>query len=365
MARQPLPAGPAGLGPQGVIDDDRRFAGSRFSDVRDALFAQPYSPVWGAAGGPPLPVHPATLRSVARGLFPGGRPWGLLQAAARTVDSEAELRWGPDGKGFRRLLHPNGVCLTGRWEITEPNPYTGHFRQGSRGLVIARYSSCCTETRRGHSRSLALVARLWPTTDPAHAEPLRAASIITQEDLGGQRTDFLNDAELRNAPDNHPWRRGAGLPILLLTGLALMRADRQPTIRQMYEVAELGKPPGEPTRAPEFFRLVVDERQPRIAGEALDYRDEVLAQIYDPGDPAPKRELVFHVEVSDQGTTKNVLGLVETRDIRDWRRIGRVVFTEAAVSYNGDFVFHVHHPTWREDRNDPATGVRAGGRKVR
>jgi hypothetical protein len=364
MAQQPLPAGPAGLGPQGVTDEDRRFAGSRFSEVRDALFAKPYYSVWGAAGEAPLPVHPGTLRNVARGLLPLGRPWGLLQAAARTVDSEAELRWGSDGKGFRRLLHPSGVCLTGRWEVTEPTPYTGYFRQGSRGLLIARYSTCCTETRRGHSRSLALVARLYPTTDPGHAEPLRAASIITQEDLGGERTDFINDAELRSAPDNHTWRRGAGLPILLLTGLALMRADRQPSIRQLYEVAELGTPFGEPTRSPEFFRLVVDEHQPRIEGAGLDFRDEVLGQIYDRGDPAPKRELVFHVEVSDEGTTRN-LRLVETRDIRNWRRIGRMVFTEAAASYNGDFVFHVHHPTWRHDRNDPATAVRVGGRKVR
>jgi len=118
------------------------------------------------------------------------------------------------------------------------------------------------------------------------------------------------------------------------------------------------------TRSPEFFRLIVDEHQPRIAGEGLDFRDEVLAQIYDRGDAAPKRELVFHLEVSDEGTTRN-LRLVETRDIRNWRRIGRMVFTAAAASYNGDFVFHVHHPTWRHDRNDPATAVRVGGRKVR
>jgi hypothetical protein len=143
-----------------------------------------------------------------------------------------------------------------------------------------------------------------------------------------------------------------------------MRADRQPSIRQLYEVAELGTPFGEPTRAPEFFRFLVDEHQPRIAGEGLDLRDEVLGQIYDRGDPVPKRELVFHVEVSDEGTTRN-LRLVETRTIRNWRRIGRMVFTEAAASYTGDFVFHVHHPTWRHDRNDAATAVRVGGRKVR
>jgi hypothetical protein len=28
------------------------------------------------------------------------------------------------------------------------------------------------------------------------------------------------------------------------------------------------------------------------------------------------------------------------------------------ASYNGDFVIHFSHPTWRDDRNDPATATR-------
>ena len=43
------------------------------------------------------------------------------QAAQRAIDSSADLRWGIDGRGFRRLLHPNGICLTGMWKISSPN----------------------------------------------------------------------------------------------------------------------------------------------------------------------------------------------------------------------------------------------------
>jgi len=32
--------------------------------------------------------------------------------------------------------------------------------------------------------------------------------------------------------------------------------------------------------------------------------------------------------------------------------------------YNGDFVIHFNHPTWRQDRNDPATATRINGTKV-
>jgi hypothetical protein len=67
------------------------------------------------------------------------------QATERAVDSAADLRWGPDRKGFRRLVHPNGICLTGLWQITEDTGYSGYFRNGSRALIVGRYSTCCRE----------------------------------------------------------------------------------------------------------------------------------------------------------------------------------------------------------------------------
>jgi hypothetical protein len=229
---------------------------------------------------------------------------------------------------------------------------------------VGRYSTCCTETRRGHTRSLSLVARLFPTTNPNHAEPLRAASFITQQDIGGDYADYINDAELRNAPNTTLWRRGAGMPILAITGAVLSYVDKKPSIRQLYEIAELGKSASEPTRAPTFMRLLVAPEQPRIQGEALDFRDEVMAQIYDKGDPRPKRALKFHVEVSDEGTTAGP-SFRERRTFRNWRHIGNITFDRAVISYNGDFVIHFHHPTWRENQNDPSTATRIGERKVR
>jgi hypothetical protein len=44
--------------------------------------------------------------------------------------------------------------------------------------------------------------------------------------------------------------------------------------------------------------------------------------------------------------------------VRNWKRIGRLVFEEAVVSYNGDFVLHYPHPPWRNDRNDPRSVAR-------
>jgi hypothetical protein len=354
---------PGFFGTEQVTDEDRAYRGSRFSEVRDAIFANPYQRVWGGAGEPPLPVYNVNLPGVLRGILPFGPPHFFAQAVARAVDARSDLRWGLDRKGFRRIIHPNGICLTGLWEISEQTPYSGYFQRASRALVVGRYSTCCKETRRGHERSLSLVGKLFPTTDPSHSEPLRTANFITQEDIGGDRTDYINDAELRNAPNTTSWRRGFGVPVLLVEAIFFGKIDKEPTQRQLYQIAELGKPAGDPTRAPAFMRLLVDPAQPRIAGEALDFRDEIMAQIFDRGDPVAKRTLTFHIEVTDDGATRGP-NFLQRRSFANWKRIGRLTFDNAVASYNGDFVIHFTHPTWRGDRNDPSTATRVNERKV-
>jgi hypothetical protein len=210
---------------------------------------------------------------------------------------------------------------------------------------------------------LALVGKLFPTTDENHPQPLRTATFFTQQDIAGEHTDYINDAELRNAPDVHAWRRGRGVPILLLTGIVFQRVDKEPAQRQLYQIAELGKPANEPTRSPKYMRLLIAPDQPRIAGDALDFRDEVMAQIFDSADVTPKRSLTFNIEVTDEGAAHGP-GISQHVAFSNWRRIGNLVFDNAVVSYNGDFVIHFNHPTWRSDRNDPSTATRVNERKV-
>jgi hypothetical protein len=352
------------VGFEQFADEDRMYSGSRFRDVVDALFANPYQKVWGREGEPPLPIQEQTIRSVFGGLITIGRPPRFEHASARSLDSAADLRWGQDRKGFTRFLHPTGVCLVGRWRITEESPYSGYFRKGSEALVVARYSSGGGGNLRGRIRSLALVGKLFPTTDPDHPTPLRTANFITQQDIGGELTESINVAELRNAPNVTVFRRGPAGTLLIKVASVFRRVDQQPTIRQIYPIAELGKPAGEPTRAPMFMRLLVAPEQPVIPGEELDVRDEVMAQIFDRGDPVPKRTLTFLIEVTDDGKTRGTPFRVR-RTFENWRRIGKMVFDNAVVSYNGDCVIHFTHPTWRQDRNDPTTATRINGIKVR
>src|SRR5205814_1590727 len=89
-----------------------------------------------------------------------------------------------------------------------------------------------TETRRGRMRSLAMVGRVYPTTDPNHPDPLPTANFITQQDIAGEKVKDINQAVLRNAPNTTLPRRRLGAPVLMATGLALKIAETQPTIRQ-------------------------------------------------------------------------------------------------------------------------------------
>jgi hypothetical protein len=50
--------------------------------------------------------------------------------------------------------------------------------------------------------------------------------------------------------------------------------------------------------------------------------------------------------------------------VSGWQRIGKLVFDNAVASYNGDFVLHFNHPTWREDPDAPGTATRVDGRRV-
>ena len=340
------------IGEQGEVLEDRQYTGSTFKEVQDAVMAEPYyGNTWGEPGQKPLPFYPTTFETVAQGFYSLSKRFLFMDAAARTIASHADLRWGgPEKNGVRRLVHPNGICLSGIWEINEDTSYTGFFSKGAKGLVIGRYSSGLA-ARRGGARTLSIVGKLFPTTNPT--EKHRTASFITQEDLGGTFSPGIHDALLRNAPSITPLNRGFGLGTLLLTAFAFMRVDVRNTIRQLYEIAELGKPPGTPTRCPQYMQLRIISDKIGGDDETADFRDEVLTQIYDRGNPRRQRDLVFQIEVSDTG---EVRGLLNKRLVgADWKPIGTITFDKAAASYNGDFVIHFHHPKWRSDRNDPAS----------
>ena len=352
-------------GKQEVTSDDAKA--SSFAEIDAALFDPTrngqYYRTWRGPGDPALPIYKQTFTSLTRGLIVRfWRDFAMLSAAKRTLRSRGDLRWGPDGKGFRRLVHGMGICLKGRWEI-DPDwagaAYTGYFAPGKVGRVIARYSLGGNDPRNGRFRSLGLVGKIFPEHDYAEGITGRA-NFITQEDLGGAFTNSVLEVDLTNSPPVTLLKRGYGLFSFLVVILALLRADKQPAERQLYEVAELGEPPGALTSCPRFMRLKLVDAKPEPQPNELDFRDEILGLMYERDSSQRKNNLVFAIEVSDEGRRT---WLMRVKD-QKWSRIGTLTFTEAVASYNGDFVIHFHHPVWRTDRNDPRSVARSDLRKA-
>src|ERR1700676_4597985 len=67
------------------VDEDRSYHGSRFSEVRDAVFSRPYQETWDGVGR--MPTYKVTLSKFLRGILPFGGPYVFRQATARAVDS--------------------------------------------------------------------------------------------------------------------------------------------------------------------------------------------------------------------------------------------------------------------------------------
>jgi hypothetical protein len=206
--------------------------------------------------------------------------------------------------------------------------------------------------------------KIYPTTDPNHPTPLIPASVIAQEDLGGMHTQYVNDAELRGQPSVHAYRRGIYVLVMIRAGLYFLPLDKVGDVRQFHEVAELGKPATVQTRCPEHVMLKMAAGQRRIEGHNIDFRDEIYAHLFNPGDEQPSGSMDFDIFVAERGRRSGFPGLRKVT-VTDWQRVGTLRFSEAICSYNGDHVIHFHHPGWRDNKNDPTTAIRQGERRVR
>ena len=58
------------FGAQELNKEDLAYSGSRFAEVREAIFANPYKKIWGREGEPALPWYDTTLRHVLTHVWP-------------------------------------------------------------------------------------------------------------------------------------------------------------------------------------------------------------------------------------------------------------------------------------------------------
>jgi len=283
------------------------YVGARVSDVWTEIKSNPYKTL------------PQEKVSVSKFFS-----WGvnlLERSAKRTIADESDVL-----PRFDKLVHPNGICLKGTWNMTEPSRYTGYFAQGKQGVVIARSSTALSGTTRSSYRGFGMAVKIFPTNNPAHTTALKTANFFVIDDLGG--TDIANylDAQMTNEP-NTSIRFSSILiaPIAAAATAAFTAADKNPGIRQLYPVAELGLAPGQTAIAPKYIKIVGAPYERRQ--DKSEFREELYVRLYG-------GYLDFDVLVAESSAGP-------------FQRIGYLEFTDSVASDSCDHRVHFHHPKFR------------------
>lgn len=295
------------------------YRGSRFSDVWDAAKENPYAT---------LPEEKVTLGSFYHFLTDK-----LQQSSERTLSSHEDVI-----PYFQKLLHPNAICLAGTWNITEENPYTGYFRRDSKGLIILRASAALSQIHRGEKRAFGIAGKIFPTDNADHMERLKTANFFVIDNLGGTYTPNFLDSALTNDITNIAFgvenigQTGILAAALKAFGFAEKVVGKVLTVRQLYEIAQLGETAGSATNTPKYIKI---QGQPGPRTEFSDFRDDL--RIENNGGA-----LRFDISVSADGS----LGKEKS-----WAKIGYIELTEDALAEGCDHRVHFHHPEWHNDLN--------------
>lgn len=298
-------------------------AGSSFNEVRDVIM-NPHPVATDADALAEISVYQSgklpqyqvtTERFVSHGVNL------LKEAAIKTVTDRVDYYPRID-----KLIHSNGICFTGEWKITESNPYSGYFKAGSNGLMIARTSVATSNTRAGEKRGFGFAGKLFPTNDPD--QTVETANFFTVDVLTGTVVDHFQDTALTNEPPvGFEWSL---LDMLFKLSKALSAADKSPTFRPLYEISEAGLTPQEVAKTPHWIMIRPSPNNHRV--DEIDFRDELNISKHHP------KGLEMEIHVSD--STKDP-------QAKDWSKIGQIHLTESVVSYGCDRQLHFHHPKLR------------------
>ena len=288
------------------------YVGSNFNDVWDTISADIYE------NRPTVKV--STSKFLVKGID------RLSKAAKRTISSREDLL-----PVFDKLLHPNGTCLKGSWNITESTPYTGYYATGAEGLIIARASVALSDTTQKKYRGFGMAGKIYPTSSELHNGNLKTGNFFVIDDLAGTKEKYYTRAAMTNKPETSVRFSMVGmLGLLIKAGKALGSADSEPGVRQLYEVSELGMEDTSGSITPKWMMILGDSE--RVSKK--DFRDELNVDNY-------QGALRFGIYVSDRSSKP------KKRKSSGWKKIGFIEYNESASSYSCDHRLHFHHPKFR------------------
>lgn len=286
---------------------DEKYQGSTFKEVRDQVFSDPYESL------PKLPVTKITV-------FRMFKPFkNLLKAAAkRTMREEGDIL-----PHFNKLIHSNGVGYSGTWNVTEDNPYTGLFKQGTKVLMVARASCILTETTKGAHRGFGFAGKIFPTSDPN--EKVKTANLLLLNSFVGTPDRYFSDVEISNNPViGFGWNLAKYFGVLATTLFSFPWADSHLTYRSLYQLARVGVDEDEIVKSPTW--LMVKARDNRLQ-DFDDFRREIVVENRNDG------RFILDVFTSESTNKKD----------RQWQPLGYIDLDESIMSESTDHRLHFHH----------------------
>ncbi|MBC7711946.1 MAG: hypothetical protein H7177_01305 [Rhizobacter sp.] len=306
-----------------LLATTQAFAASSFNDVRNVVFGE--NPVTTSS----TVINEMKLYEqnrlphyeVTSDKFIMGGINRLLDRATRTLKETDDYY-----PRLEKLVHSNGACFTGTWNITEATPYSGYFKKDTTGLFIGRASTALSETERGDARGFGFAGKIFPTLDK-EAVVSTANFFLVDVLMGTQRNRFM-DSGLTNNPS-------LGFrPSVLKLALKIMKVfkavDSDPTYRQVYPISEMGLVAGEKVKTPKFMMIKTDKSS--VRNDDTDFRDELNIRKNHPNG------IKFNILVNDES---------KDQEASQWKKIGFIQLDESTVSYGCDRRLHFAHPKFK------------------
>jgi len=279
-----------------------------FKDVWNLIKSDPYKK---------LPQREVSYFKLSKGE-------GIEHSSWRTLNDQSDIL-----APFKKLAHPNGICFRGVWKIDETNDYDGYFKKGSEALVIARASTAMSNTKSGATRAFGFAAKLFPTMDETLQNREPSANVFLIEDLGGTDAKHFLDVSLTNEPSvSFTLEAVLNTAYGLKVAHSFAQADKNPAIRQLYEVSSLAESKEKKVNTPKWLKIV-SSSQKRV--DAVDFREELTIE--------KNKKLVFDIFVAN----------LKSNMKKNWEKIGTITLNESVVSEACDARLHFHHPKWRND----------------
>jgi len=242
--------------------------------------------------------------------------------AQRTLDNHADIL-----EPFEKKAHPNGICFKGVWEIDSENIYSGYFKKGSQALIITRASTAMSHTSSEDTRAFGFAGKLFPTMNPDELNDEYSANFFLIDDLGGTNAKYFTDVSLTNEPSvSMSFEVLKNIVYALKVSHTFSLVDKNPGIRQLYEISHLGE--GENIITPKWMKV---EAKDSTKVDEKDFRDELRIK--------EGEYLVFNIFVASK--------MIDEK--KEWQKIGTITLDDSVVSKSCDHRLHFHHPKWRDD----------------